>query len=161
MAGMGKEDEFFDNYQKHYRGLHHNYIKVFPGIKELLKKLLEKSFSLGIVTSKSKVGADLTIASINLGDCFSVITTVDDTDQHKPHPEPVLHALKKLGKTPVEAIYVGDSPFDIEAGNRAGVTTIAVSWGMATVAELKKHNPTFCVDTSEDLLKLIFSLGDI
>src|SRR5690554_6323500 len=73
MAGMGKEDEFFDNYQKQYRILHHNFIKVFPGTKEMLNELKANSFSLGIVTSKSKVGADLTLESINLVDYFNII----------------------------------------------------------------------------------------
>jgi len=159
MAGIGKEDEFFHNYQRQYRKLHHNYIGVFSGIEKMLSILQEKSFSLGIVTSKSKIGADLTLSSVNLGNYFPLVVTVDDTKKHKPNPDPVLLALEKLNRTPEEAIYVGDSPFDIMAGNRAGVITIAVTWGMATVNELQKHNPNFCVDSREELLDVILSLA--
>lgn len=159
MAGVGKEDEFFRNYQKQYRILHHNFIGVFPGIEEMLSTLHEKSFSLGLVTSKSKIGADLTLSSIDLGNYFSLVVTVDDTIKHKPNPEPVLLALEKFNKTPDEAVFIGDSPYDIMSGNRAEVTTIAVTWGMATVYELQKHNPTFCVDTREELLDVILSLA--
>ncbi|MEL7566025.1 MAG: HAD-IA family hydrolase [Dehalobacterium sp.] len=159
MAGIGKEDEFFDTYQRQYRKLHHNYIGVFTGIEKLLFTLQKKSFSLGVVTSKSRVGADLTLSSINLDNYFSLVVTVDDTDKHKPNPDPVLLALDKLNKTPQDAIYVGDSPFDIMAGNQAGVTTIAVTWGMATLSELQKHNPDFYVDTRDELLDVILSLA--
>ncbi|HHT62543.1 MAG: HAD family hydrolase [Bacillota bacterium] len=159
MAGMGKEDEFFNNYQKQYRLLHHNYIKAFPGIKDMLHQLNDMDFSLGIVTSKSKTGADLTLSSVNLDKFFSIIVTVDDTDKHKPNPEPVLYAMKKLGKTPQESAYVGDSPFDIESGNRAGVTTIAVGWGMAPIDKLLEHSPTYSVNTVKELTKLLLSLA--
>lgn len=120
MAGVGKEEEFFDNYQIEYRKLHHNLLGVFPGINELLSTLKEKSFSLGVVTSKSKIGADLTLSTIDLAGYFSTLVTVDDTTKHKPHGEPVLLALEKLDKTPSEAVFIGDSPFDILAGNSAG-----------------------------------------
>jgi len=159
MAGCGKEDEFFNNYQKHYQVFHQNYIKVFPGIREMLHQLKEKDFSLGVVTSKGRYGADLTLSAIQLKDFFPIIVTVDDTEKHKPHPDPVLFALQKLNKRPAEAVYVGDSPFDIEAGNRAGVTTIAVSWGMADKDELLQHDPTYSVDTPAELLNLILSLN--
>jgi len=68
-------------------------------------------------------------------------------------------ALEKLGKAPNEAVFIGDSPFDIIAGNRAGVTTIAVTWGMASVTDLDEHNPNYSVDTIEELLDRILSLS--
>lgn len=160
MAGIGKEEEFFNNYQKQYRELHHNYIKVFPGTREMLINLQEKGLPLGIVTSKSKVGADLTLSSINLAKYFAAVVTVDDTLKHKPDPEPVLLGAEKLGVKPDQAVFVGDSPYDIVAGNRAGVTTIAVSWGMASLEDLKEHSPGYLVTTREELLELIISLSN-
>lgn len=160
MAGMGKEEEFYDTYQKHYSVLHHDFISVFPGIEKILSVLSEKAFTLGIVTSKGKKGANLTLSSMKLSDYFSIIVTVEHTMNHKPNPDPVYYALEKLGKRPDEAVYIGDSPFDIMAGNSAGVTTIAVTWGMANVEGLLKHNPNYCVDSREKLLDLILSLAD-
>ncbi|ATW26395.1 HAD family hydrolase [Candidatus Formimonas warabiya] len=159
MAGLGKEEEFFETYQRHYRKLHDQYLGVFPGTREMLTVLREKGFSLGLVTSKSRYGAEMTLSLIDLGPFFSVVVTVDDTELHKPHPDPVLLALEKLKKAPPEAIFVGDSPFDIGAGNRAGVTTIAVTWGMAVKEELLKYRPSFTVDTREELLHRIEELG--
>jgi pyrophosphatase PpaX len=57
------------------------------------------------------------------------VVTTESTTLHKPHPEPVLHALAELGARPEESAFVGDSPFDVGAGKAAGVFTVAVSWG--------------------------------
>ncbi len=159
MAGMGKEDDFFKNYQKHYRLLHRKYIGIFPGMAEILHRLQQQGFNIGIVTSKSRYGAQLTLSSIKLIHYFSIIVTVDDTDKHKPHPEPILYALEKLDKTPEESIYVGDSPFDIISGNQAGVTTIAVTWGMASKTDLLEHHPQIIVETREELFQQITNLA--
>ena len=64
-----------------------------------------------------------------LAELTAVLVGSDDTERHKPDPDPVLEALHRLGATPGEAVYVGDSPFDIQAGNAAGAYTIAVGWG--------------------------------
>ena len=56
-------------------------------------------------------------------------------------------------RAPEEAAYVGDSPFDIDAGNAAGVRTVAVSWGGIHARErLEAEHPDAVVDTAEELL---------
>ncbi len=60
---------------------------------------------------------------------FDVVVTCDDTDRHKPDPEPVLHGLELLGADPADAVYVGDAPYDVRAGRAAGVATAAAMWG--------------------------------
>jgi pyrophosphatase PpaX len=71
---------------------------------------------------------------------------LEDTATHKPGPEPVLVALANLGGTPDDACYVGDAPFDISAGNAAGVTTIGVTWGFFARSVLEAENPDLMVD---------------
>ncbi len=56
-------------------------------------------------------------------------STHEDTERHKPDPDPVLLAVERLGGTPADAAYVGDSPFDIGAAKAAGVFSIAVGLG--------------------------------
>ena len=60
---------------------------------------------------------------------FDVVVGADDTERHKPDPEPILLALERLGAAPEDAAYVGDSPFDIRAAKAAGVAAIGVTWG--------------------------------
>lgn len=151
MAGAGKEDEFFNTYQKHYRNNHDKVMSLFPGTQEILNELREGGYVLGIVTSKSRYGSDMTLSLLDISDFFDVVITADDCEKHKPNPDPVLVALKKLRKANKQTVYIGDSPFDIEAGNRAGVTTIAVTWGMADKAELLKHAPNVIINSWGEL----------
>lgn len=159
MAGEGKEDEFFDTYQRHYAQIHDQSMGLFPGTREMLDALLTDGFQLAVVTSKSLYGADMTLSFLNIQDYFPVIVTADDPCRHKPHPDPVLLALKKLNKKLEQAVFVGDSPFDISSGNRAGVTTIAVTWGMADEKELEKYTPNLIVHNRKELLARIRELG--
>ena len=46
---------------------------------------------------------------------MDVVIGAEDTERHKPDPDPVLEALRRLGAEPADAAYVGDSPFDIRA----------------------------------------------
>ena len=76
----------------------------------------------------------------------------EDTGRHKPDPDPVLEALRRLGADPADAAYVGDSPFDVRAGNAAGVLTVAVGWGGIHPDERLLHaGPDVLVHTAEEL----------
>ena len=80
----------------------------------------------------------------------------EQTKQHKPHPEPVLAALERLGSSPDEAAFIGDSPFDMGAGKAAGVFTVAVSWGkIHPVERLVEAGADAVVHTPEELLDVL------
>ena len=80
----------------------------------------------------------------------------EDTSRHKPDPEPVLLAIEQLGGTPDEAVYVGDSPFDIGAAKAAGVFAVAVGWGGIHPDErLLAEEPDAFVRTPEELLDVL------
>jgi pyrophosphatase PpaX len=64
-----------------------------------------------------------------IGTYFDVVVGSDATERHKPHPDPLLHALAQLRAQPEDAAYVGDSPFDMAAAKAAGVYAVAVAWG--------------------------------
>jgi pyrophosphatase PpaX len=85
---------------------------------------------------------------------FDVIVTADDTSEHKPKPTPILLALERLGAEPEAAIYVGDSPFDIEAGNAAGTATAAVTWGIFSRADLQASRPTYVLSRPQEIVAL-------
>jgi pyrophosphatase PpaX len=87
-----------------------------------------------------------------LEDLFGVIVTSEDIEPHKPNPEPLLLALRKLETTPAEAAYVGDSPFDVEAAKAAGLRAIAVTWGGIHGEErLLAMGPDALVSTTTEL----------
>ena len=85
-----------------------------------------------------------------------MLVGAEDTERHKPDPEPVLEALRRLGASPDEAVYVGDSPFDIRAGKAAGAFAIAVGWGGIHPDErLLAEEPDALVHDPEEILALV------
>jgi pyrophosphatase PpaX len=115
-------------YREHNRPLHDE-LQAFAGVESLVRQLADEGRKLGIVTAKGRVTVDLAFAVIDIERYFDVVVTADMTQAHKPDPAPVLKALELLENEPSEAAFVGDSPYDIEAGRAAGVFTVAVSWG--------------------------------
>ena len=83
---------------------------------------------MGVVTSRTRESAQRYMDMFGIGDYFEEMVSCDDTDIHKPNPEPILLCLKKMGITAEEALMVGDSPFDIKCANNAGVKSVLVGW---------------------------------
>jgi pyrophosphatase PpaX len=121
-------DELVEAYREHNAPLHSE-LEAFPDVQELLAALRDGGRKLGIVTSKRRRTVRLAFDVLALERYFEAVVTADDTQRHKPHPEPVLVALERLAAVPGEAAFVGDSPFDVGAGKAAGVFTVGVSWG--------------------------------
>ncbi|HET6624335.1 MAG TPA: HAD-IA family hydrolase, partial [Gaiellaceae bacterium] len=87
---------------------------------------------------------------------FEVVVGYEDTERHKPEPDPVLLALERLGAAPAEAAYVGDSPFDIRAAKAAGVFAVAVAWGGIHADErLLEEEPDAFVREPAELLDVL------
>jgi pyrophosphatase PpaX len=83
---------------------------------------------------------------------MDVIVGAEDTERHKPDPDPLLEALRRLGAAPATAAYVGDSPFDVRAAKAAGVLAVAVGWGGIHPDERLLHaGPDALVHTAEEL----------
>ncbi|MGF9800993.1 HAD family hydrolase [Brevibacillus agri] len=100
-----------------------------PGeIARMLEQLHAAGVQMGIVTGKGRRSADISLREWGLETYFSVVITGDDVSQPKPHPEGIFTALKELGSTAGETIFVGDSDADIVAGRAAGLTTVGVDW---------------------------------
>ena len=115
----------YRNFQKEHAD---ELVKIFPGIKELLESLKTDGFRMGVVTSRTRESAQRYMDMFGIGDYFEEMVSCDDTDIHKPNPEPILLCLKKMGITAEEALMVGDSPFDIKCANNAGVKSVLVGW---------------------------------
>jgi len=72
----------------------------------------------------------LGLEKYKLKEYFDAIVTADDTDKHKPDPEPVYIALRKLNAKAEESIMIGDTKFDILSAKRAGVKSVLVDWSI-------------------------------
>jgi len=91
---------------------------------------------------------------VPLGHLFETVVGGDETEKHKPDPEPLLLAAERMGVDPSQAAYVGDSPFDVGAAKAAGMYAIAVTWGrIHDRSRLERAEPDAIVDSPEELLE--------
>jgi HAD superfamily hydrolase (TIGR01509 family) len=128
-------------------------IEPLPGCLELIRALHARPCSLGIASSSGRAGAHLERWGVH--ELFGAIVGREDVSQRKPHPEPVLLCASRLGLEPAEAVYVGDSPVDIEAGQAAGMRTIGVLTGTSTRERLTPLDPDHILESAIELLDLL------
>ena len=150
-----RADELVDVYRAHNLPLHDG-LEACAGMEDVLVRLHGEGRRLGVVTAKRRDTAELAFATVPLGHLFDVIVGGDETERHKPDPEPLLLAAERLGVDPAETAYVGDSPFDIRAAKAAGMFAVAVTWGrIHDRSRLEAEEPDAIVDTAEELLAVL------
>lgn len=98
-----------------------------PDALEETIKILHKDFILGIVTSREGSGVYRIPQLASLKKYFKVIISFEDTNDHKPHPAPLLLAAQKLNIKPEECVYIGDTETDLKAARSAGMKAIIFS----------------------------------
>ncbi len=148
-------DELVVTYRAHNEPLHDE-LACCDGVDDVLVRLKDEGRRLGIVSAKRRETIELAFATVPLGHLFDVVVGGDETERHKPHPEPLLVAAERLDADPDECAYVGDSPFDIRAAKAAHMHAVAVTWGRIHTRErLEPEEPDAIVDTAEDLLVVL------
>jgi phosphoglycolate phosphatase len=108
----------------------------YPSARATLEALqAQPDVLLGVATGKSRRGLDKLIEAHELKGIF-VTQQVADFHPSKPHPAMLLAALSETGVEPENAVMVGDTTFDMEMAQDAGITGIGVSWGYHPPAHL-------------------------
>lgn len=144
-------DELVRVYTEHNAPLHSE-LAACDGMLELLEDLRAEGRRLGIVTAKRRSTVQLAFDTVPIEHLFDVVVAGDETDRHKPHPEPLLGALAQLETRATGAAYVGDSPFDIQAAKAGGLAAIAATWGRIHDRDrLEQEEPDHIVETPEEL----------
>jgi pyrophosphatase PpaX len=149
-------DELVEAYRLHNEPLHAD-LEACVGIEDALAALRREGRRLGIVTAKRQATVRLAFEVLpKLEGFFDVVVGADDTERHKPHPDPLLLALERLDERPERAAYVGDSPFDIRAAQAAGTAAIAVTWGgIHSTERLEQEGPDAIAHSAEELLAVL------
>ena len=134
---------------------HDEMLREFEGVGDTLALLKSRGHPTALVTSKGNELAHRALAWLHLTRQIDLVVGMDSTERHKPNPDPVLHALAELGSTPSDALFLGDSPHDIEAGNAAGVTSVAALWGPFSRTVLERASPTYFLEHIRELPALV------
>jgi pyrophosphatase PpaX len=130
MLGFDPEraDDLVRAYRAHNEPLHAE-LQPCAGMLDVLERLRGEGRRLGIVTAKRHATVQLAFDVCPIEQFFDTVVAADDTERHKPAPDPVLLALERLGARPEDTAYVGDAPFDVESAKAAGVFAVAAGWG--------------------------------
>jgi phosphoglycolate phosphatase len=126
---------------------------LYPGVRETLG-LLGK-YRKAVISNKREDLSKRLLEGLNSSIFFEVIWGSDSAPEKKPSPVPVLKMLEKMCCRPEEAVFVGDSVYDIQAGKAAGVRTVAVSYGYGNRRVL--GGADVMIDRINDLLPIMDS----
>ncbi|MFN8571582.1 MAG: HAD-IA family hydrolase [Gemmatimonadaceae bacterium] len=143
------------NYRTYQLEHHDRLTTLYDGVEDSVVALRSAGHRLGIVTSKMEGIARRSLGHVRLDHHFEVLVGCDATERHKPDPQPVHFALERMGGVPERAVFVGDSPYDLQAGNSAGVTTIAATWGAFPRDTLLAAAPSYVAHRPQEIPDLI------
>ncbi len=145
----------FERFQHHYaRGLAAR-TRVYPGVRETLACLVDNGVALGCVTNKPMRFTGPLLEALNLHHYFRAVVGGDSVTEKKPDPAPLLHALKMLDVLPANAVMVGDSANDVNAGRAAGCVVIAVTYGYNHGRDIRECGPDAVIDQLSELRTLL------
>ncbi len=126
-------------------------IRRYAGVETMMAALVEAGVGIAVATSKLKGPAETAVRLSGLAGVVDVLVTMEDTDRHKPDPQPLLHALERLGAQPGQAVYVGDAVVDVQAARNAGMSAIGVTWGAGERDSVVAARPDVVADTVDEL----------
>lgn len=132
-------------------------ITAFPGIVATLAQLQTAGVELFIMTSKKSAVAQRNLAILDINQYFSDIYGSDRVVAFKPLPGGLLQAMREHNIDYTQAVMIGDATFDIDAGNAAGIDTIAVTWGSHGQAILEKSQPNYLISDAKQLTEIIIN----
>ncbi|PIE83593.1 MAG: phosphoglycolate phosphatase [Candidatus Contendobacter odensis] len=131
--GLSPDDPLYDEMNTRFLDIYRHAIAVntvlFPGMAEVLTHLEAANIRWGVVTNKPGGLAEPLLKALDLWSRAACVVSGDTLNTRKPDPEPLLYACKQIGAHPARSLYVGDAERDIQAGNRAGMTTLVAGFG--------------------------------
>jgi len=130
------------------------YVEIAPRCERLfdgMAELLARPFRAAVATGKSQRGADRVVKQFGLEDRFEIVLGGDSVPRPKPNPD-LLHAIMEATGTK-DLVMIGDTTYDLEMAQAAGVKAIGVSWGHHSVERLRPWAPV--VDSVDALGRLL------
>jgi pyrophosphatase PpaX len=142
----------YHGYQEHH---YDTLLRPFEGAPEMIAGLARLGVPMAIVTSRYRRSTLRGMELCGILDHFPVIVTPEDVTHAKPHPEPVLHALRRLDIEAESTVFIGDSPHDLVAGRAAGTRTAGVLWGPFPRPTLEAEKPDFLLGSLDEIPALL------
>lgn len=143
--------DVLDRFVKYYTEHLTDFTRPYPGIRETLEKL--GRYKKAVISNKRESLSKKVLEQLGLLKFFDIVLGSDSIPEKKPSPVPVKKVLEILKIAPDEAIIIGDSDLDMQAGKKAGLTAVAVTYGYRSKELLKDAD--FFINNMNQLLTLI------
>nr|WP_219853005.1 HAD-IA family hydrolase [Stutzerimonas stutzeri] len=150
VTDVKRVEAFRRAYADHYLLLEAKPSMLYPGVALALQQLREQGHLLAVATGKGRRGLDRVLAGQGWSDFFDVTRCADETAS-KPDPLMIHEILAHCGVRPERALMIGDSLFDLEMARRAGVDSVAVSYGAQTLEVLQACAPCMSINHFSEL----------
>jgi phosphoglycolate phosphatase len=144
--GAAAYNRFVERYRHHYLEACPTPAVMFEGVIPLLEELRDNNRILAVATGKSRAGLDRVLTETGSQRYFQVTRCADETCS-KPDPQMLCEIMEDSGVAPGNVLMVGDTEYDLEMACRAGVASLAVSYGAHERQRLIKFGPLACVDS--------------
>lgn len=129
--------------------------KLYPGVSSTLQQLHARGYQLACVSNKPEQFIPPILDHFVIARWFDSIIGGDSTHHKKPHPLPLITAIKALESTPEHSLMVGDSLSDFNAATRAQLPVVMVSWGYSQGADLRELSAAAVINQIDELLTLL------
>lgn len=127
-------------------------VTLFEGFEEVFKELNNRNIICGIVSAKTREQYKIDFIQKGLDKYVKCEVLADDTELHKPHPEPLLKAAEILNISPSDCLYIGDTIFDYKASKAAGMDFGLALWGADFTEGIDAE---YDLKETKDLLKIL------
>ena len=155
-AEAAEDKAFYDKalakFREIYNGRVLNKTRAYSGIRETLAKLMEKEIPMAVCTNKPMEAAKAIINILFEPGTFEIVIGDRPGYPRKPDPTTVLDITRKLGVTPEQVVYLGDSGVDMQTAVNAGFFPVGVLWGFRKKEELLADGAKLLIEKPTDLL---------
>ena len=143
------------SYRRHYAHENGRNAKVYPGVLEGLASLRAQGVPLGVVTNKADTFIQPLLEQTRLSGYFEVLVGGDRLPKVKPDPMPLVWACGRLGVSPAETLFIGDSINDALAARAAGCPVFLLPYGYNEDRDVHELDCDAIVESVRDVVKLI------
>jgi len=149
---ISMRDEIIKNFVEYYSGHLADYSREYPYVRETLEQL--SGYKKAVISNKREALSVELLQRLDLFRYFNLVAGSDTTPEKKPSPVPIFYIMGKLDAGPYESMIVGDTSYDIEAGKKAGIKTVAVTYGYRERKYLQDAD--YIIDSLKNLNNLIY-----
>lgn len=139
------EQRLVESYRVHYFA-HDERIVLFDGVEDALQELADAGFMLAVATGKGRGGLNRAMMQTGLTEVFHASRCAGECFS-KPHPQMLEEIMDEMGAMPEQCLMIGDTHFDLQMAQNAGMASLGVTYGAHPEHHLHPHDPLACFDS--------------